>query len=95
MRVAAAGVLLPLLACYPSTTRPELVPMPAAATVEVQGSVPETTRALALALDSDSIPVRRTEPLDGWLETGWFNTATLQPVNGRELGLGTVKEVGS
>lgn len=91
MRFPAAGVLLLLLACYPTTTRPHLVPMPDAATVEVQGSVPEATRALALALDGDSIPIERTEPLDGWLETGWFDAATLLPVDKREFGLGAVK----
>jgi hypothetical protein len=78
-------------ACYPATTRPDVTPMPDAARVEVELFVPQATRALALALDADSIPVRRTEPDDGWLESEWMDAVSLQPVTGRPLGIGTVK----
>lgn len=78
-------------ACYPATTRPDVTPMPDAARVEVELFVPQATRALALALDADSIPVRRTEPDDGWLESEWMDAVSLQPVTGRPIGIGTVK----
>lgn len=84
-------VLLMLAACYPSTTRPDLQPLPEAPRLEIELFMAEATRALAVALDADSIPVLRTEPGDGWLETGWFDMTTLQPVRGRPLGLATVK----
>lgn len=87
--------LLPLLAlataCHPTTTRPDLLPVPDASRLEVELFVPEATRALALALDVDSIPVSRTEPDDGWLETGWFDANSLAPVEGRPLGLDAVR----
>lgn len=87
------GILLAaaLAACYPTTTRPHLVPVPEALTAELELFVPAATRALAVALDADSIPVSRTEPDDGWLETPWFDAATLQPTTARILGPGVVK----
>lgn len=64
MRATVAALLL-LAACYPTTTRPAMTPVPAASVTEWELFVPEATRALALALDADSIPVSRTEPADG------------------------------
>jgi hypothetical protein len=78
-------------ACYPTTTRPDLVPLLEAPRLEVELEVPQATRALALALDADSFPVRRTEPVDGWLETGWFNSVSLQPTADRPLGINVVR----
>jgi hypothetical protein len=80
-----------LLGCYPTTTRPAFLPEPGAQITELELGIPEATRALAIALDADSIPVRRTEARDGWLETGWFDTTTMQPTSARRLGLGVVK----
>lgn len=91
MRRAAGALLLGLAGCYPTTTRPALTPVPDAVTVELELFVPAATRALALALDTDSIPVSRTEPDDGWLETPWFDAATLQPTGRRVLGPEVVK----
>lgn len=84
------GLLL-LLGCFPTTTRPPFQAMPSAATFEIQLSVPQATRALALALDADSVPVRRTEAKDGWLETDWFEATTLRPTAKRRLGPEIVK----
>lgn len=92
MRRGGGIVLLATLAaCYPTTTRPHLVPLPEALSAELDLFVPAATRALAVALDGDSIPVSRTEPDDGWLETPWFDAATLQPTSARILGPGVVK----
>lgn len=85
MKRWAVGFLA-LAACYPSTTRPALTPVPDAALVEWDLFVPEAMRTLALALDADSIPVSRTEPDDGWLETSWFDARTLKPTKRRPLG---------
>lgn len=90
MRAPVAALLL-LAACYPTTTRPALTPVPAAMVAEWELFVPEATRALALALDADSIPVSRTEPADGWLETPWFDARTLKPTTRRPLGEETVR----
>jgi hypothetical protein len=85
------GLGLLLLGCFPSTTRPSFLPQPTAAAIELQLEVPKATRALALALNTDSIPIRRTEPKDGWLESEWFDANTLKPTTARHLGLDVVK----
>lgn len=85
------GWIVLLAACYPATTRPDLVPVPDAVRVEVELFVPQATRALALELDTDSVPVRRTEPGDGWLETDWLDAATMQPTRRRPVGPDVVK----
>lgn len=79
------------MACYPATTRPDLQPLPEAPRVEIELPIAEATRLLAIELDADSIPVRRTEPDDGWLESEWFDMTSLQPVAGRPLGIATVR----
>lgn len=87
----AALMLIGVMACYPSTTRPALTPVPDAVTTEWDLFVPQAMRVLALALDADSIPVSRTEPDDGWLETPWFDATTLQPTKARPLGDNVVR----
>ena len=83
--------LLMLTACYPATTRPGFMPMPQAATREVELFIPEATQQLAIALDAEQVPVRRTEARDGWLETEWFDVKTLKPTKARHLGDQVVK----
>ncbi len=80
-----------LAACFPTTTRPPFLPEPSAPVFEVELTVADATRALALALDADSFPIRRTEVKDGWLESDWFNASTRQPTSQRRLGPGVVK----
>jgi len=87
----ALGSGLLFAACYPATTRPAFLPEPTAPVAEVELAIPEATRAAAVALDADSIPVRRTEPKDGWLESDWFDATTLQPTSSRRLGAEVVK----
>jgi hypothetical protein len=89
-RIWPFGLML-LLGCFPTTTRPSFLPQPSAVIAEVDLLVPQATRALALALDADSIPVRRTEPKDGWLESDWFDAKTLKPTAQRRVGLDVVK----
>lgn len=90
MRRAVLAIVF-LTACYPATTRPTFVALPQAVSKEVELFIPDATRQLAVALNADGIPVRRTEPRDGWLETGWFDSATLKPTTARPLGEGVVK----
>ena len=85
-------LMLALLAgCYPATTRPDMVPVPDATRIEVELFVPQATRAMALELDTDSVPVRRTEPDDGWLESDWIDVTTMQPTRRRPVGMDVVK----
>ncbi len=91
MRIALLALLVGALSCYPTTTRPHIVPQPGSAVMELELFLPEATREVALAFDADSIPVRRTEPKDGWLESEWFDATTLRPTGRRPLGLDVVK----
>jgi hypothetical protein len=78
--------LVLLLCCQPYTTRPAFGPLPGAAEAVVDLDVAKATEVLAEQLKSDSIPVSRVEPKDGYLETEWFSTVTGQPTSKRVLG---------
>lgn len=75
-----------LLGCQPYTTRPSFGPLPSAEAGVVDLEVGKATSMLAEQLISDSIPVSRVEPKDGYLETPWFNAATGQETTERVLG---------
>lgn len=80
-----------LAACFPTTTRPDFLPLPTAPVTEVKLGVPEATQAIALLLDQDSIPIRRTVVKDGWLESEWLDANTMRPTTRRHLGPDVVK----
>jgi hypothetical protein len=81
-----ATLLLAVFACQPYTTRPSFGPLPSAAEAVVDLDVAKATTTLAEQLKSDSIPVSRIEPKDGYLETPWFSAATGQLTTERVLG---------
>lgn len=81
-----------VVACQPNTTRPSFTPLPEAAGTELRLPVPEATRRLAEALKADSIPTRKVQLRDGYIETGWFEARTGRVVGGRRaLGPGIVR----
>ena len=75
-----------LVACQPATTRPPFPPAPQAATSEIRLSPGEITRLLAETFRADSMPVRRVEARDAWLETSWFDAASGARVRHRPIG---------
>jgi len=85
-RFPAFPLVALLLSCNPTTTRPDFGPVPDAAEAEVDLPMADATRALSEALVEDSIPVRRIETRDGYVETGWFEAASGQPTSRRPLG---------
>ena len=85
-RFPASPLVALLLACQPYTTRPSFGPLPSAAEAVVDLDVAKATTTLAEQLKSDSIPVSRVEPKDGYLETPWFIAATGQETTERVLG---------
>ena len=85
------AVTLLLFGCDPGTTRPDLLPFPEATTIEVVGDRPTAIEALRVALVADSFPVARVVARDAWLETPWFDAATLRPAGATALGPGVVK----
>lgn len=84
-------VTLALVACDPGTTRPDLLPMPEARTLEVSVPRAEAIDSLHAALVADSFPVARSVPRDAWLETSWFDAATLRPAGRSGLGAGVMR----
>ena len=80
-----------LAACRPDTTRPDIMPFPAAAGVEIRLRPPEATRRLAEALQADSLPPSRVRLRDGYLETAWLDSATGRPTTRRPLGTSVVR----
>jgi hypothetical protein len=89
LRVVVCAVAIG--ACRPNTTRPPFPPQPEAAGTEVRLSVREATRRFAEALRADSLPVRKVELRDGYLETSWFNAGTKRPTRGRPIGSKVVR----
>jgi hypothetical protein len=89
-RVMTWAAALGLLACRPGTSRPSFQPVPEAATIEVRLPPREATRLLADALRADSIPTKRVDLRDNWLETGWFDPATGRRTGHRPIGRSVV-----
>jgi hypothetical protein len=77
--------------CSPFTTRPPITPLPEASVTEIRLPVQEATRELATALQADSIPTRRVRVRDGFIESGWFDSATGRPTRRRPIGTGIVR----
>ena len=86
--LVAAGFLA---ACRPDTTRPAITPYPDAAALEIRLRPPEATRRLAEALQADSLPPRRVQQRDGYIETAWLDSATGRPTRRRPLGTGVIR----
>jgi hypothetical protein len=81
-----------LAACQPSTTRPPFTPHPEAAGTEVRLPVRQATQRLAEALRADSLPTRKVQLRDGYIETNWFDAATGRTTRSRNpLGPGVVR----
>jgi hypothetical protein len=80
------------LGCRATTGRPPFPPFPEAEHVEIGFglvdkvvTVMQVTDSLVAYLRADSIPVSTVKPFDGYLETRWFEAATLAPTDRRPL----------
>lgn len=80
-----------LAGCQPTTMRPVFVPFPEAASTEIRLTADDAVRRLADALRADSIPVASIERRDGYLDSGWFASATGTPVHHRPVGPSVVR----
>jgi hypothetical protein len=78
-------------ACQPTTTRPPFTPLPEAPGQELRLTVPEATRRLAEALRADTIPIRKVQLRDGYMESPWFDARTGRPTSRRPVGSGVVR----
>ncbi|HSB53068.1 MAG TPA: hypothetical protein VLD58_01880 [Gemmatimonadales bacterium] len=85
--LAGLAALVALVsACRPNTTRPYFPPVTGAPQIEIELGVREATQALADVLRSDTIPVARVEPRDGFLQSAWFRVQTRKATSARRLG---------
>ena len=84
-------LLLALLGCRATTSRPAFNPLPVAVAVQVELGIPEATRALSEALARDSIPFRTIRESDGYLDSGWLDVRSLEHTSARPLGLGVAR----
>jgi hypothetical protein len=83
--------MVALLACDPTTTRPDVTPIPEARTIEVRLSRQGALTKLHQALVADSFPIQAVNSRDAWLETPWFDALTLRPTGAQRLGRDVVK----
>lgn len=79
------------LACQPATSRPYFGPVTGAPQVEVRLPTAQATRAFADLLRSDSIPLLRIEPRDGYIESAWFDVRSKARTRARPLGPSVVR----
>jgi hypothetical protein len=91
-------VFAALCGCRATTPRPPFVPYPEAAHGEIGFGIPDplitiarATRTLADALAADSMPVAAVHEQAGYLETPWFDVASLKPTGRRPLGPDVVR----
>ena len=84
-------VLLLLLSCRATTTRPYYLPIPTAAVAEIELEIPEATRVLAEALARDSIALSVIREQDGFIDSGWLAAGTLEKTSARPLGQDVVR----
>ena len=75
-----------LLSCRATTTRPDFLPLPTASFAEVELEIPQATRALAEALAKDSIALMVVREADGFIDSGWLSSRTLERTSARPLG---------
>lgn len=87
MRSALIPLALTIVvACKATTTRPYFPPVTGAPQTEIELGVRQATEALADVLKGDSLPVRRVEPRDGFVETAWFDARDKRASHGRRIG---------
>jgi hypothetical protein len=88
---AVAGGIAVVAACRATTARPYFLPVPSAATAEIELEIPEATRALAEALAVDSIALTTIKEPDGYIDSGWLDAKTLEHTRARPLGRNVVR----
>lgn len=84
------AVVAVVMGCNPNTSRPAFLPLPAAATAELELPVVVAVDVIAEALRRDSIPVAIASNRDGYLESGWFLAQDGAPTERRPVGVEVV-----
>jgi len=77
MRNGVSAVLVVLaISCNPASTRPDFRPLPQAPTELLATSRERIIPILTTLVEAESLRVRRSNAVDGYLETDWFNLRT-------------------
>ena len=84
MRTRSAFVAI-LAACNPATTRPDFQPFPETARVVVMARRERVIPFLATLVAAESLRVRRASPVDGYLETDWYDTRDHRSIRDGQL----------
>jgi len=63
------------VACTPATTRPSFAPYPEALHAVINARPPQVTEEAKTWLVARGAAVQHASPLDGFLETGWYEAA--------------------
>jgi hypothetical protein len=85
-RVTGHWLLVTVLGCAATTSRPYYPPLPTAALAEIELEIPAATRALAEAMARDSIALSKIREADGFIDSGWLDARTLEHTGARPLG---------
>ncbi|NOT09121.1 MAG: hypothetical protein HOP28_13055 [Gemmatimonadales bacterium] len=89
--VLCALGMVAIAACRATTSRPPFGPLPSATIVQLELEVPDATRAVALALATDSIALKAIREEHGFIDSGWLDSRTLEHTGARPLGTGVVR----
>jgi hypothetical protein len=73
-RAVPLGVAALLVACTPVTTRPPFRPDPQALVVLLNARPERITAELATLVPAESLEVARSNVVDGYVETAWYDT---------------------
>ncbi len=73
-RAVAVGVAALLVSCTPVTTRPPFRPDPQALVVLLNARPERITTELATLVPAESLEVARSNVVDGYVETAWYDT---------------------
>ena len=71
--------------------QPPYQPMPEAKRAEIELDPQEATKKLAEAMTGAGLPVTSVATREGFVETAWFDSATMKPAGGRPLGTKEVR----
>lgn len=75
-RISHFAFAIGIAACNPTTTRPDIRPLPKARSAQLFARPQLVIPALSAVVAAESLRVRRSNVRDGYLETDWYDTRT-------------------
>jgi hypothetical protein len=81
-RRAYSAFAIAIAACSPVTTRPAFQPLPEALVLTLEAPPARITAAAAEWLTGEGLRVARSNTIDGYVETAWYDTRTKRAHSG-------------